>query len=111
MDKDKVNQFLMVNADKFPPMMVEQMRKKLESMTEDQESALFTKEWKSPLAGFLLAFFLGCFGVDRFWLGETGSGVAKLLTCGGVGIWSLIDLFTIFQRTRNYNYTAFNMLF
>lgn len=40
----------------------------------------------------ILSFFLGGLGVDRFYVGHTGLGVAKLLTCGGLGIWSLIDL-------------------
>ena len=46
----------------------------------------------------LLSIFLGGLGVDRFYLGYTGLGIAKLLTFGGCGIWSLIDLVLIAMR-------------
>lgn len=53
---------------------------------------------KSFTTALLLSFFLGGLGVDRFYLGYTGIGVAKLLTLGGCGIWSLIDFIMIAMR-------------
>ena len=47
----------------------------------------------------LLSFFLGGLGVDRFYLGQTGLGIGKLLTLGGCGIWSLTDFIMIAMRS------------
>jgi len=50
------------------------------------------KPWMITL---LLCLFAGGFGAHRFYVGKTGSGVGQLLTCGGLGIWTLIDLVSI----------------
>jgi hypothetical protein len=46
----------------------------------------------------VLSFFLGVLGIDRFYLGYTGMGLAKLVTLGGLGIWALIDCVLIAVR-------------
>jgi TM2 domain-containing membrane protein YozV len=50
------------------------------------------KDWTTAL---ILSILLGALGVDRFYLGYTGLGIAKLLTLGGCGIWSIIDIVNI----------------
>lgn len=50
------------------------------------------------VTALLLSIFLGSLGIDRFYLGQTGLGIGKLLTFGGCGIWSLIDLILIAMR-------------
>jgi len=53
---------------------------------------------KDYLTALLLSLFVGTLGVDRFYLGYTGLGVAKLLTLGGCGIWQIIDFILIAVR-------------
>lgn len=50
---------------------------------------------KSKLVALLLSIFLGELGIDRFYLGKIGTGILKLITVGGCGIWYLIDIILI----------------
>ena len=50
---------------------------------------------KSWVTALILSIILGSLGVDRFYLGYTGLGILKLLTLGGCGVWSLIDIVLI----------------
>ena len=61
------------------------------------------KKQKSTGTTWLLWFFTGGFGGHRFYLGKTGTGVAMLLTLGGLGVWTFIDLFLLNGMIKDTN--------
>ena len=50
------------------------------------------KDW---LVTLLLALFLGGVGAHRFYTGKIGTAILMIITCGGCGIWTLIDFIMI----------------
>ena len=50
------------------------------------------KDWLMTL---LFSLFLGTLGVHRFYVGKIGTGILQLITLGGCGIWTLIDIIMI----------------
>ncbi|WP_084697552.1 TM2 domain-containing protein [Glaciibacter superstes] len=59
---------------------------------------------KSFVVTWILALLLGTLGIDRFYLGKIGTGILKLITAGGFGVWTLIDIFLVLSgSTRDKN--------
>jgi TM2 domain-containing membrane protein YozV len=58
---------------------------------------------KSPPVALILSLVIGTLGLDRFYLGNTLVGILKLITFGGLGIWTLIDWFLIMGAARTKN--------
>jgi hypothetical protein len=50
------------------------------------------KDWTTAL---LLSVLVGSLGADQFYLGNTGLGIAKLVTLGACGVWYIIDIIRI----------------
>lgn len=56
------------------------------------EQPVGERDWSTAM---LLSIFLGFLGVDRFYLGQIGLGILKLVTLGGCGVWKVVDIVLI----------------
>ena len=68
------------------------MANKKSQMNPNATGGKKNKKW---IVALLLSVFVGSLGVDRFYMGYIGTGILKLITFGGFGIWWLIDLILI----------------
>lgn len=102
MDSYQANQLLMVYGSKLPPASFPMVKERLEQL-DDPMANMLLAQLKDPTISLVLSILLGGYGIDRIYIGEVGLGILKLLTCGGLGVWWLIDLFLIMERTRENN--------
>jgi TM2 domain-containing membrane protein YozV len=51
----------------------------------------------------VMSIFFGSIGVDRFIMGKIGTGILKLITFGGFGIWWLVDVVLIATKHQYEN--------
>lgn len=102
-DASKVDMFLNVHKKELPEAQLPMIREKLLTLDADKFAAINMLQFKNPTTVLIVSIFLGLFGVDRFMIGDTGLGVAKLLTGGGCGYWAIVDWFIIAGKTRQRN--------
>jgi TM2 domain-containing membrane protein YozV len=103
MDNQKIDMFLMTKSKYFEGHELPYIRQRLQEMDDSEWSKIHMLEFKDPTILLIVSLLAGALGVDRFMLGETGMGIGKLITCGGLGIWTIIDWFLIMGATREKN--------
>ena len=100
MEQEKVNQLLMMMGSKIPSESLHSVREKLlDSDMNESDVLVLINSMKDPTISIILSIL----GVDRFYIGDIGLGVGKLLTGGGCYIWALVDIFLIMDATRQKN--------
>lgn len=129
------NSILMMLQDKLPkdPMSTMNLRDRLDKMSDEQKgkfnSSLAMIKLKSHVVGLVLGLFLGVVGADRFYKGDIGMGIAKLvlyilgyvllifgassystalMVIGGImifaaGVWVLVDWFLVWKGIKKDN--------
>jgi TM2 domain-containing membrane protein YozV len=103
MEQQKVDMFMMVNNKYFPESQILFIRDRLLAADDSKEGLLHAIQFKDPTIALILSVLTGNLGIDRFYIGDTGLGIGKLITCGGLGIWTIIDWFLIMGATREKN--------
>ncbi len=104
MNTQMVDQYIMMNQKYFPSDKLFVLKERLCAMDEQRYQGLLQQNLKDPVISLVLSLFLGGLGVDRFFVGDIGMGVLKLLTGGIFGVLTIIDWFLIMGRTRNKNF-------
>ena len=103
MDSQKVDMYIMSNAKFFESHQINAIRERLLALDDSKWAMISTIQLKDPTTILIVSLLAGTLGIDRFMIGATGLGVGKLLTCGGLGIWAIIDWFMIQKATREKN--------
>nr|WP_231375890.1 TM2 domain-containing protein [Corynebacterium aquatimens] len=77
---------------------------------------------KSKVVAALLFFFLGSFGIGNFYMGQTNTGIAKLVLCFiafvltfvfigiflymAIGIWAFVEMIFVLTGSNGYDRDA-----
>jgi TM2 domain-containing membrane protein YozV len=83
---------------------IKALRESVPSERREAFDMQFEIKKKSPTVALVLSICLGVLGIDRFYLGNIGLGIGKLVTFGGLYIWAVIDAFQIMGATRSQNF-------
>ena len=103
MDAQTVDLFLMANSKYLEDHQMYLIRERLIAMDESKWRMLQFMQFNDPVIILIVSLITGPLAVDRFMVGDTGLGVLKLITCGGLGIWMLVDWVIIMGITRRKN--------
>ena len=103
-----IRSFMLNNAKMFTSFDFAQINELLPPLSDTELQMISSVDYRDPTMMLLVSILVGGLGVDRFLLGDTGLGVLKLITAGGLGIWWLIDIFSTESRTKEYNMKMFN---
>lgn len=105
MDANNVNLLVLQYKDKIPSEKVVVFKTALEASKDEKVSAIAMARTYNPVLVMILSIFLGGWGIDRFYIGDVGLGIAKLL----VGwltlfIWPLVDIYCCYYKAKQKNF-------
>jgi TM2 domain-containing membrane protein YozV len=109
MEAQKADMYIISNSKYFESHLLPQIRERLLQLDDSKFLYIQTINLKDPTILLIVSLIGGHFGIDRFLLGDVGLGIVKLITCGGLGIWTIVDWFLIMGRSREVNFQKLQM--
>lgn len=103
MEVQKVDNIIVSFAKYFPGEALPSIREQLLQADDEAYQRILISSFKDPQTAIIISVLAGSLGIDRFFIGDTALGIIKLLTCGGFGIWAIIDWFLIMNAARTKN--------
>ena len=105
MTEDKVNEVFLFYGKKIADDKQLFFKKALQEADDSKYSAVCGVDLLSPTRTILMSIFLGGLGIDRFYVGDIGFGVGKLLLGWlTAGIWQIIDIFICYKKAKEKNF-------
>ena len=104
--EQRVSNFLVANSRYFDIYKLAEIKNALLKIDESKWNNLEKISYKDPTLHVLISLSGGMIGLDRFFLGDIGLGIGKLITFGGCGLWTIIDWFMISSSAKEKNYNT-----
>ena len=110
MEQSKFDFFVANNGKKLEADKLQIVIEKLKTVSDEKFALLQATSLTTPALVWVVSFFFGYLGIDRFMTGQIGLGVAKFLTAGGGGLWWLLDLAFIGKAVKENNFKKISQI-
>ena len=99
--RENALQIISTFSPKIPSQNIPQLKAALRNSPDSVVDQVYSVKTYSATTTLLLSIFLGGLGIDRFYIGDIGLGIAKLLFGWlTLGIWPFIDIFCSYRKAR-----------
>ena len=99
----KKDMWLLTYSRFFPAENMHVISEKIANLPEAKSNLLYALPLKNPTTSVVLSLFLGYIGVDRFYIGDVGLGITKLLTFGWLWVGAWIDIYFCQKKAKEIN--------